>query len=79
MSAVPPELLIFSHSLLLSYRQTAHLLMNVAILSDQMGRTICFCRLPPTKQYHVQIAAVKVLFTQVHFTEFTLSPAHWKR
>jgi len=27
----------------------------------------------------VQIAADKVLFTQIHFTEFSPSPAHWKR
>ena len=25
----------------------------------------------------VQIAADKVLFTQIHFTEFSPSPAHW--
>ncbi len=63
MSAVPPELLTNSHS--------------------TVQKTLLFFAQPTAllliTQYYlydVQIAAAKVLFTQIHFMGFTLSPTH---
>jgi hypothetical protein len=77
MSAVPPELLTHSLSLVRKWKGAPFHLETLLSHAQPTAHLLRKCN--HILLFSVQIAAGKVLFASIHSARFSLSLTHWKR